>query len=94
MNQHTPNSECIGNYDFDNIARYAYRHFIEGLSLIEIFQKTKSARQRQEASLVSFMDYRDNKIKNLELTCQYKEQCKTTNCQQIIKARIEEYLDH
>ena len=93
MNYSKPDSECLGNYNFDNIAQYAHQHFIEGCSLLELFQRAKSNRQRQEATLVSYMDYKDKKIENLELTCQYKEQCKATNCQLIIKEKIERYLD-
>lgn len=88
-----PDSECMGSYNFDNIAQYAHQRFIQGYSILELFQRAKSNRQRQEITLVSSMDYHDNKIDSLHLTCQYKEQCKATNCQRIIKARIEKYLD-
>lgn len=87
-------SDCLGNYNFDNIARYARQRFIEGISTIELMQRAKSNRRREEIALVAMMDIDDNTVENLQLSCQYKEQCKVTTCRKVIKEIIESNLKH
>ena len=86
------NSDCMGNFNFDNIAYYARKRFIEGYNTIELMQKTPSHRRRQEIALVAMMDIDDTTVSNLALSCQYKEQCKVTTCREIIKEIIEDNL--
>lgn len=86
------NPECLGNFNFDNIAYYARKRFIEGYSTIELMLQTESNRRRQEIALVAMMDIDDTTVKNLHLSCQYKEQCKVTTCREIIKEMIEDNL--
>jgi len=83
------NPYCLGNYDFDNIALYARKRFVEGINTIDLMKKAKSIRERQEITLVSMMDIDESKIDNLQLSCQYAEQCKVTNCRSVIKELIE-----
>ena len=86
------NPFCLGNYNFDNIARYARKRFIEGISTIDLMQRAKSIRDRQEIALVAMMDIDENTVDNLQLSCQYAEQCKVTSCRKVIKEIIEEGL--
>ncbi|MDH5516871.1 MAG: hypothetical protein OEY36_03500 [Gammaproteobacteria bacterium] len=86
------NPYCIGNYDFEKIAFYARKRFIEGYSMIDLFTQTTSHRERQEISLVSVMATDQHQIQKLELSCPYKEQCKVTDCVQRIKEIIEHNL--
>lgn len=86
------NPYCLGNYDFDNIALYARQRFVEGINTIDLMQKAKSHRARQEIVLVSMMDIDENTVDNLQLSCQYAEQCKVTSCKSVIKEIIEENL--
>ena len=90
MSYHHP--DCMGNYDFDNIALFARKRFIEGRSLLELFQKAKSNRRRQEITLVSQLGIENNSVEDLELSCQYKEQCKVTTCRVVLKQMIENIL--
>lgn len=90
MKYHNP--DCVGNFNFDNIAYYAHKRFIEGYSTIELMQKTQSHRRRQEIALVAMMDIDETTVNNLHLSCQYKEQCKVTTCRKIIKEIIEDNL--
>jgi len=90
MKYHNP--DCLGNYNFDNIADYARKRFVEGYSTIELMQGAKSQRRRQEIALVAMMDIDDTTVQNLHLSCQYKEQCKVTTCRAVIKKMIEDNL--
>ena len=88
----TQNPDCMGNYDFDHIARYAYQRFIEGYSLLDLFKRAKSHRQRQEMTLVSELTIENNTVETLHLICQYKEQCKATGCRSKLKNLLEQSL--
>lgn len=90
MTQYNP--YCLGNYDFDNIALYARKRFIEGYNTIDLMQKAQSNRERQEIALVAMMDIDEATVENLQLSCQYAEQCKVTNCRKVIKEIIENNL--
>ncbi|MDH5516875.1 MAG: hypothetical protein OEY36_03520 [Gammaproteobacteria bacterium] len=90
MAHHNP--FCLGNYDFDKIAHYARKRFIEGCNTNELLQGAHSLRQRQEIALVSFMDIENDSVENLQLSCQYTEQCKVTTCRSVIKEIIENEL--
>lgn len=91
MNNQT---DCMGNYDFDNIAYYARKCFIEGYSLLDLVLTAKSSRQRQEMTLVSYLEVENDHVENILLDCQYKEQCKETGCRQRLKKMIEQELLH
>lgn len=86
------NPFCLGNYDFDKIALYARKRFIDGCNTNELLQAAQSLRQRQEIALVSSMDIEDCTVENLKLSCQYTEQCKVTTCRSVIKEIIENEL--
>ena len=86
------NPYCLGNYNFDNIALYARKRFIEGYNTIDLLQKAKSNRERQEIALVAMMDIDEETVDNLQLSCQYAEQCKVTSCRKVIKEIIENNL--
>lgn len=86
------NSFCVGNYDFEKIAFYARKRFIDGYSMIDLFKQTNSHRERQEISLVSLLATDDTHVKNIQLSCPYKEQCKATDCSVRIKELIENKL--
>jgi len=86
------NAYCLGNYDFDKIALYARKRFIEGSNLLDLFMNTQSHRERQEIALVSRLSTENAIVEELELACPYTEQCKVTNCHVRIKEIIENSL--
>ncbi len=86
------NTYCIGNYDFEKIAHYAHKRFIEGNNIMELLSQTTSHRERQEISLVTGLSTTDKIVEDLKLACPYKEQCKVTNCRIRIKEMIENKL--
>jgi hypothetical protein len=74
-------SECMGNYDFDHIAYYAKKRFIDGddtiALLAELLATAKTEREKEEIALVSSLELEDDKIKALQVRCRYAGQCKT-----------------
>ena len=83
------NPGCLGEYDFDNIARYARKRFIEGQNTIDLLQQAKSTREKEEIALVATMDLDDQTVKDVKLTCRYAEKCKVTNCRKLIRQLLE-----
>jgi len=86
------NPDCLGKYDFDNIALYARKRFVDGISTIELLQKATSTREKEEIALVAMMDIDESSVENLQLSCQHAEKCKVTNCRKLIKKIIEDNL--
>ena len=74
-------TECMGNYDFDHIAYYAKRRFIDGCNTIallaELLAFAKTEREKEEIALVCSLELEDDRIKELQVRCRYAGQCKT-----------------
>ena len=86
------NPGCVGNYDFDNIALFARKKFIEGLSTMELMQKATTEREKEEIALVAMLDLDDETVRDLQLHCLHTEKCKMTNCRELLKKLINEDL--
>ena len=86
------NPDCLGKYDFDNIALYARKRFVEGINTIELLQQATSIREKEEIALVAMMDIDESSVENLQLSCQHAEKCKVTNCRKLIKKIIEDNI--
>ena len=86
------NPGCMGNYNFDHIAYYAKRRFIDGCSTMELMQAAGSEREKEEIALVSLLDVEDDRIRDLQLTCKYTDRCKTIDCRDRLKKMLEEEL--
>lgn len=84
--------ECLGNYDFDKIAYFARMKFIEGYSTIELLKLATSECEKEEIALVCLLDVDDDKIRDLQLTCKYSEDCMSLDCRERLKKMIEEEL--
>jgi len=80
MVSHIP--ECMGNYDFDKIACYAKKRFIEGYSTIELMEAAKTQREKEEIALVSLLHVTNDKIQDIELTCKHAGECKVLDCRE------------
>ena len=74
-------SECMGEYDFDHIAYFAKKRFIDGcdtiILLAELLASAKTEREKEEIALVSSLKLEGDKIKELQVRCRYAGQCKT-----------------
>lgn len=73
------NPGCLGNYDFDKIAYYARKRFVEGCDTVTLLQSVRSEREKEEIALVSMLDVEDEKIRDLSLSCKYDD-CPVISC--------------
>jgi len=85
------NPGCLGDYDFERIAEYARKRFIEGISTVSLMAKAKSEREREEIALVCSLDIADDEIENLNLHCRHADKCKISNCRSLLRNLIKQY---
>jgi len=75
-------SECMGDYDFDKIAFYAKKRFIEGCNTVELMDAAKTQREREEIAVVSLLHVANDEIQNLQLFCKHASKCKVMDCRE------------
>jgi len=83
---------CLGNYDFDNIALFARKRFIEGCNTIDLMRNARTRREKEEIALVAMLDLNDRAISDLKLDCKHAGICKVTSCRNLLKKMIKEDL--
>ncbi len=88
------NPRCLGNYNFDNIAFFARKRFVEGCNTVTLLEKAESEREKEEIALVCLLDIEDNKIRDLQLSCRHAGDCKVIDCRDKLKKMIEEERAH
>jgi len=86
------NPGCLGNYDFDHIAYFARKRFVEGFNTITLMEQASTEREKEEIALVSLLDVEDDKIKDLKLSCRHSTTCPVTNCRAMLRKIINEEL--
>lgn len=86
------NHRCMGNYDFDHIAFFAIKRFVEGCNTIELLGAAKTEREKEEIALVCLLHLEDDTIRDLHLSCTYSGQCKAINCRDKLKKLIAKKL--
>ena len=82
----------MGDYDFDNIALFARKRFVEGYNTIELMEQATTDREKEEIALVAMLDLDDTTVRELKLFCRYSESCKLSNCRDLLKELIEKEL--
>jgi hypothetical protein len=82
------NPGCLGNYDFDQIARFARKRFIEGCLTVDLLAQARSQREKEEIALVCMLDVADDQVRDLQLSCRHDGHCKVTSCRRKLKAMI------
>jgi len=90
MTCHNPG--CLGNYDFDHIAFFARKRFIEGYNTVTLLEHAESECEKEEIALVCLLDVENDKIRDLQLCCRHAGQCKVIDCRDKLKKMIEEEL--
>ena len=83
---------CFGNYDFDKIAGFARKRFIDGQSTIKLLQEAKTQTEKEEIALVCMLDVEDEVVLDIGLDCRYAKDCKVTNCRDKLRRLIETEL--
>ncbi len=86
------NPRCLGNYDFEHIAFYARKRFVEGCDTVSLLEQASSECEKEEIALVSLLDVADNEIRDLKLSCIHADRCKVMDCREKLKKMIEEDL--
>lgn len=83
---------CLGNYDFDHIAAFAKKRYIDGCDTIALLQQADSQREKEEIVLVSLLDLEDDQIRDIEFTCRHADKCTIMDCRARLKRMIAEAL--
>jgi hypothetical protein len=83
---------CFGNYDFDRIAHFAKKRFVDGNSTISLLNQARSKTEREEIALVCMLDVDDAIVLDVKLDCRYADDCKVTNCRDKLRKLIETEL--
>ena len=83
---------CLGNYNFDNIALFARKRFIEGCNTIDLMRNARSHREKEEIALVAMLDLNDRAVMDLKLDCRHAGKCNVTKCRNLLKKMIKEGL--
>jgi hypothetical protein len=86
-------NRCLGNYDFDQIAYFAKKRFVEGFNTLTLLEQAESEREKEEIALVCLLDVEDDKIRELQLCCRHSYVCKVVGCRGKLEKIIEEELD-
>lgn len=86
MVSHLP--ECMGNYDFDKIAFFAKKRFVEGCNTIDLMEAAETQREKEEIALVSLLHVANDEIRDIHLTCKHSGQCKIMDCRERLKNMI------
>ena len=90
MANHSPG--CFGHYDFDHIADFARKRFVDGHSTISLLKQAQSEAEREEIALVCMLDVEDEIVIDVRLDCRYANDCKVTNCRDKLRKLIETEL--
>ena len=90
MVHHNPG--CFGHYDFDHIADFARKRFIDGCNTISLLKQARSQTEREEIALVCMLDVEDKYVLAMDLECRYADECKITNCRDKLRKLIEAEL--
>lgn len=86
------NPRCPGNYDFERIANFARKRFVEGHDTVAMLKEAKSMREREEIALVCLLDVEDDVFKDLQLKCRHADKCRAIDCRDRLKELIERDL--
>jgi len=90
MANHSPG--CFGHYNFDHIADFARKRFIDGHSTINLLKQARSETEREEIALVCLLDVEDEIVLDVRLDCRYANDCKVTNCRDKLRKLIDTEL--
>jgi hypothetical protein len=84
--------DCLGNYDFEHIAYYAKKRFVEGWNTIALLEQAETQSEKEEIVLVSMLDVEDDDIRNLQLSCRHASECRIMDCRDRLKKLIKAEL--
>lgn len=88
--QHIP--RCMGNYDFDKIAYFAKKRFIDGCNTVDLLGAAETQREKEEIALVSLLHIAKNEIEDLQLSCKYAGKCQVMDCRDRLIIMLEKEI--
>jgi len=80
---------CLGRYDFDKIIDSAYKRFVEGMPLAALIRNARSAREKEEVTLITNVDVTPILIRHIRISCKHCDQCTSRNCDSILQRLLE-----
>ena len=83
---------CFGHYDFEHIADFAKKRFVDGHSTISLLKQARSETEREEIALVCMLDVEDEIVLDIHLDCRYADECKVSNCRDKLRKLIDAEL--
>ena len=83
---------CLGDYDFDHIAMYARKRFVEGIDTVSLMSQAGSEKEREEIALVCLLSVKDEVVNDIQLSCRHANSCKITNCRDKLRDLINDEL--
>jgi hypothetical protein len=83
---------CLGHYDFDQIADFAKKRFVEGIDTVSLMNQAGSQREKEEIALVCMLDIDIDQIRDIKLSCRYARECKIVDCRERLIKMIGEDL--
>ena len=86
------NPKCLGNYNFEHMAYFARKRFVEGFDTAALLQMANSPRQKEEIALVCMLDVEEGVIRDLQLSCRHADACEVTDCRDRLRELIERDL--
>ena len=83
---------CLGHYDFDQIAAFAKRRFVDGVDTVSLMSQAVSQREKEEIALVCMLDIDNDQIRDLKLSCRHDRECSIMDSRERLKKMIGENL--
>ena len=84
------NPRCMGKYDFDHIAFFAIKRFVEGWKTIDLLGTARNEREKEEIALVCLLHLDDDAMDEFHLCCDCNGKCMTLNYRERLKKLISE----
>lgn len=83
-------SECISNSDFERIALYARKRFIEGIDTVTLMIQASDELEKREIALAALLGLDDDSIRDLNLFTCDNQACKASSYRPKLQQMLEE----
>ena len=84
------NPGCLGKYNYEHIAFFAIKRFVEGWNTIDLLDSARSEQEKEEIALVCLLHLDDDTMDGLHLCCHYNGNCTAIKYRKRLKKMIQE----